>query len=99
MRRSSGTLSLRAAMPRWIATAHWADIRHACELDKQAIARRPDEAPLILPDGRVDQCLTMVSQGCAHRRVIRLDQPAIADDIRAQVCGEPSLGSLRHGPP
>ncbi len=58
------------------------------KLDQQAIAGRIGDAPAVLPDLRIDQLATMVSQRRQCALLVDGDEPAIASHVRRHDCGQ-----------
>src|SRR3989454_4379736 len=95
IRCSRGTPALRSGIPCCTSTAQRTALTGLANSASNAVARRLDDAPLVLGDLRVDQLAPVRPQSRQRALFIGADQTRVTRDIRGENGGEPTL----HGNP
>jgi hypothetical protein len=67
----------------------------ASTTDDHPVAHQLDDAALMLREQRIDHPRPQVANGGERARLVLLDQPRVADDVRGHDCGEAAFDARR----
>jgi hypothetical protein len=84
-------------IPRWISTAQRTASTTLENFDQHAVASGLDDAPVMLPDFRVDEIAAVRLQAVEGAFLIRSHQPRITRHIGGEDRGKAARRSRRYG--
>jgi len=87
---------LRSTIARWISTAQRTHRRRS-KFHQHAVSGGLDDAPVMLPDLRVDELATMRLQAVEGALLIRSHQPRVPRHIRGEDCHKSARRSRGYG--